>query len=249
MRYFAIIIDGDLENTLGGACSRDVWNISNKFINDIQPTANDVYLFFHNLSSDKYASKLSRIGARNISESNLHNIKKCFDDVVNQVNSEQEQSVVFFHYSGHGYQVPDIEGDEVDGFDDIFLGHSMKDDFIWDNLIVKLPRRSHFFALIDACHSGSGVDMPYLWKNNTWNLHKKKNILADCSGYSLSACSDTECASQDIGETTGFGGSLTAGICDLGNFANIIFNPFSVYDGLVTRLKKLNQTVELYSVK
>ena len=251
MRFVSIIIDGDLENSLGGACSRDVWNISQKFINDLHPNLNDMFLFFHNLSRERYVSKLNQIGINNIFESNLQNISKCFETVLNIANSEKEKKekiIILYHYSGHGYQIHDSEGDEINGMDDIFLGHSMKDDFIWDNLISKLPENAHIFSLIDACHSGSGVDMPYIWSKNSWTLHKLKNISAQCSGFSLSACNDSECASQDVGETTGFSGSLTAGICDCCNFNDIFFNPFPIYNILLQRLKKLNQTVELYSV-
>lgn len=125
----------------------------------------------------------------------------------------------------------------------------MTDDFIWDNLIEKLSSSTHLFASIDACHSGSGMDFPYIWKNNMWILHKKKKYDSKCSGYSFSACNDTQYSSQDVGETTGFSGSLTAGICDCCNFSEIIYNPFIAYNILSERLKKLNQTVELYSCK
>lgn len=33
-KFIAILIDGDIENSLGGACSRDIWNISKKLLND-----------------------------------------------------------------------------------------------------------------------------------------------------------------------------------------------------------------------
>lgn len=246
-RYIAILIDGDNENTLGGACSRDVWNITKKIISDINIDKKDIHTFFHNMANDRYIEKLLQLGVHNISQNSLCNIKKCFDEII--TISKSEKIVVFFHYSGHGYQIQDDNGDEIDGCDEIFLGHTMRDDYIWDNLISRLPKTAHIFALMDACHSGSGTDMPYVWRNGHWVINKKKNINAECSGFSISACNDSQCASQDIGETTGFSGSLTAGVCDTCDFKELIHNPLQTYIALIPRLQKLNQNTELYSVK
>lgn len=246
-RYIAILIDGDNENTLGGACSRDVWNITKKILTDINIDKKDIYTFFHDVGNDRYIGKISQLGISNIMQNSLSNIKKCFDEVIKI--SKSEKIIVFFHYSGHGYQVPDDNGDETDGYDEIFLGHTMRDDYIWDNLISQLPNTAHIFALMDACHSGSGTDMPYVWRNGAWVLNKKKNIIAECSGFSISACNDAQCASQDIGETTGFSGSLTAGVCDTCNFEELIHHPLRTYITLIPRLQKLNQNAELYCVK
>jgi hypothetical protein len=247
IKYFAILIDGDVENSLGGACSRDVWNIAQKIIKDVPIDTSNIYTFFHNSANDRYAKKISEMKITKISESNLENIKKCFNEIVGI--SHKEKTVVFYHYSGHGYQIPDLDGDEIDGSDEAFLGRQMTDDFIWDNLVSKLSSSSYIFALLDACHSGSGMDMPYLWKNQNWILAKKKKIDADCSGFSMSACNDTQCSSQDVGETTGFSGSLIAAVCDHCNLLELINNPLKYYDIVSSQLKKLNQNVEIYSVK
>lgn len=245
--YIALIIDGDIENTLGGACSRDIWNITKKLLSDLPIDKKQIYTFFREPSSDRYAEKIKQFGITNINYSTIINIKNCFDYVI--TSAKLTPTTIIFHYSGHGYQIPDNDGDELDGCDEIFLGHTMTDDFIWNNLVSRLPKSSHIFALMDACHSGSGMDFPYIWKNNKWELAKRKNINAFCSGFSLSACNDSQCASQDVGETTGFSGSLTAGICDCGNFSEFIHDPFKLYNILVPRLGKLNQTVELYTTK
>lgn len=248
IKYLAILIDGDVENSLGGACSRDVWNIAQKLIKDVPIQPENIYTFFHNNNNnDRYAKKIYDMKITKISESNLGNIKKCFDEIIDV--SHKEKTVILFHYSGHGYQVPDIEGDEIDGFDEAFLGSTMKDDFIWDNFVSKLPNTSFVFAILDACHSGSGMDMPYIWQNQKWNLAKKKNIEADCSGYSISACNDAQCSSQDVGETTGFSGSLIAAVCDDCNLLELMNNPFKYYGCICSRLQKLHQCVELYCVQ
>lgn len=241
-QYIAILIEGDNENTLGGACSRDIWNITMKILNDLPIKHQNIHTFFHNMEKDRYIKKISQLGVTNISLNTLTNVQKCFDYV-----SSLSNTIIYFHYSGHGYQIIDKSGDEIDGCDEIFLNKTMTDDYIWHNFIMKLPSSSHIFATIDACHSGSGLDLPYLWENNRWVCSKHTNIIAKCHGFSLSACNDSQCASQDIGETTGFAGSLTAGLCDFGNIFNSIHEPYDLYNFLTTRLAKLNQTVELYA--
>lgn len=248
-KYIAILIDGDNECSLGGGCSRDLWNITRKLINDLPIDKTDIHSFFHNRNNDIYAARMFQMGISNINDNALNTIKICFDKVIEQSKITKDETVIFFHYSGHGYQVPDNTGDEISGMDDIFLGHTMRDDFIWDNFITKLPETAYVIGFMDACHSGTGMDMPYEWKNEQWVLAKKNNIEAKCKGFSLSACSDSQCASQDIGETTGFAGSLTAGICDCCKLSDIIHNPFVLYNKLVPRLRMLGQTVILESVK
>lgn len=245
--YLAIIIEGDNENTLGGACSRDVWHITNKLLRDIPIKMTDIHIFFRSYITDIYAHKLMQMGIKNIQTNLIDNIKRCFDECVEK--SKQGETVIFYHYSGHGYQILDKEDDEVDGYDEIFLGRTMKDDFIWDNFVKRLSNKTRLISFVDACHSGSGMDMPYKWQNDKFVLSKKKCIEAECEGISFSACNDSQCASQDIGETTGFSGSLTAGICDLCNLMEMIKDPLKCYDILVTRLQKLNQNVEMYSVQ
>lgn len=247
MKYVAILIEGDNENSLGGACQRDIWNMSNKLVRDLPIDVKYIYTFFHNLD-DSYVSKIKRSGIVNNSLNSLENVRKCFENIVEW--SKKEQLVIYFHYSGHGYQTHDDNGDEVDGMDEIFMGHTMKDDFIWNELVVKLSKQTHIFLTIDACHSGSGADLPYIWNDSKskWILSKKKNVRAECSGFSLSACNDSQLSQQDVGETIGFSGSLTAGICDLGNFLQFIFEPLNLYHKLVPRLLMLRQSIDLYSV-
>lgn len=242
--YIAILIDGDNENTLGGACSRDIWNMIIKMMRELNIERQNIHTFFNN-PTDRYTTKLRNFGITNIEHNSLQNIKKCFDGVVEQ--AKQAEATVFFHYSGHGYQVADNNGDEVDGMDEIFLGHQMRDDYIWDNLVAKLPSNAKLIGTMDACHSGSGMDLPYQWNGSQWILAKKNNIKADCVAYSFSACNDGQCASQDIGETTGFAGSLTAGVCDLLNLLELVNQPTEVYKKLSERLQKLGQIVELYT--
>ncbi len=71
--------------------------------------------------------------------------------------------VLVFHYSGHGSQVPDRHGDEIDdGLDEIICPYDLdwNDPFTDDDLyaIVKdLPAGVNLTVVLDCCHSGTGL--------------------------------------------------------------------------------------------
>ncbi len=71
--------------------------------------------------------------------------------------------VLVFHYSGHGSQVPDRHGDEVDdGLDEIICPYDLNwdDPFTDDDLyaVVKdLPAGVNLSVILDCCHSGTGL--------------------------------------------------------------------------------------------
>ncbi|KAL6300410.1 peptidase C14, caspase domain-containing protein, partial [Sparassis latifolia] len=78
-----------------------------------------------------------------------------------------------FHFSGHGNQVPNTDGTEVDGLDEVIwpvdvVVHSddsfdnyIIDDDIHDILVNHLPPETHFVMIFDCCHSGTAADLPY----------------------------------------------------------------------------------------
>eukprot|EP01121_Diplochlamys_sp_Union-15-3_P012378 TRINITY_DN3700_c0_g1_i1.p1 TRINITY_DN3700_c0_g1~~TRINITY_DN3700_c0_g1_i1.p1 ORF type:complete len:301 (+),score=40.31 TRINITY_DN3700_c0_g1_i1:71-973(+) len=77
---------------------------------------------------------------------------------------------LFFHYSGHGSQVKDRDGDELDGFDETILPVDYRtfgeivDDQIHKNLILPLGEGVVLTAIMDCCHSGTGFDLPFVFK-------------------------------------------------------------------------------------
>lgn len=73
----------------------------------------------------------------------------------------------FLHYSGHGTSVADDNGDEDDGFDEAlvpvdYTTHGLiRDDDCFDLLVKPLPEGARLTCLIDCCHSGTMLDLPY----------------------------------------------------------------------------------------
>lgn len=71
--------------------------------------------------------------------------------------------------SGHGGQQRATEGDEEDGYDETIypLDHKTA-GIIVDNdmnriLVQPLPRGCRLTAIFDCCHSGSALDLPYMY--------------------------------------------------------------------------------------
>jgi hypothetical protein len=71
---------------------------------------------------------------------------------------------LLFHFSGHGSQIRDRDGDELkDSLDEIICPHDMDWDgtYIVDDdlkaVFAKLPAGVHLEVLLDSCHSGSAT--------------------------------------------------------------------------------------------
>ncbi|KAK4267992.1 hypothetical protein QN277_024701 [Acacia crassicarpa] len=110
-----------------------------------------------------------------------------------------------FHYSGHGSQQRDYDGDEVDGYDETLCPLDFEtqgvivDDEINATLVRPLPHGAKLHALIDASHSGTMLDLPYLCKMKrkgqcAWEDHRPRSgVWKGSNGgevISFSACDD-----------------------------------------------------------
>ncbi|KAF9999181.1 Ca(2+)-dependent cysteine protease [Entomortierella chlamydospora] len=99
------------------------------------------------------------------------------------VRDAQPNDSFFFHYSGHGGQIADEDGDEDDGYDETIypVDHQtagvIVDDTMHKILVHPLPAGCRLTAIMDCCHSGSALDLPYIY--STTGTVKDGNILAD----------------------------------------------------------------------
>lgn len=81
-------------------------------------------------------------------------------------------TINFLHYSGHGGQVPDTDGTRSSGFDDTIVPYDFEKNgqipsgVLHKVLVTKLPPRSTLFMIFDCCHSGSAVELPYIYRSD-----------------------------------------------------------------------------------
>ena len=95
------------------------------------------------------------------------NIMRAFREIAGQSNSGD---TVLIHYSGHGGRVKDKTGDENDGYDetiipvDYFRAGQIIDDDINFDLVRKMKKGVLVTAMMDCCHSGTILDLPYRYR-------------------------------------------------------------------------------------
>jgi hypothetical protein len=81
---------------------------------------------------------------------------------------------------GHGGQTPDLDGDEDDGYDEVIYpvdfrsaGHIV-DDEMHRVMVRPLQPGVRLTAIFDSCHSGSALDLPYIY--STQGVLKEPNL-------------------------------------------------------------------------
>jgi len=83
------------------------------------------------------------------------------------VNESEAGDAVFCHYSGHGGRLADDDGDEDDGYDETLVpldyqsAGQIRDDDLFKVLVGAMPAGVHLTSVMDCCHSGSVLDLPY----------------------------------------------------------------------------------------
>eukprot|EP01057_Protomagalhaensia_wolfi_P005127 Protomagalhaensia_wolfi_Nauph_80__5126@NODE_547_length_2329_cov_13_934934_g407_i0_p1_GENE_NODE_547_length_2329_cov_13_934934_g407_i0NODE_547_length_2329_cov_13_934934_g407_i0_p1_ORF_typecomplete_len500_score91_42Peptidase_C14/PF00656_22/5_5e58Raptor_N/PF14538_6/8_1e05Peptidase_C13/PF01650_18/0_0064DUF1296/PF06972_11/0_17HOIPUBA/PF16678_5/0_21G_path_suppress/PF15991_5/5_9DUF3824/PF12868_7/6_8e03DUF3824/PF12868_7/0_43_NODE_547_length_2329_cov_13_934934_g407_i0681567 len=135
------------------------------------------------------------------------------------VKDAQTGDVLFFHYSGHGSQKPSLDGYtyEQDGLDeticplDFRKAGEIRDDEMASIMQKDLPAGVRLFCVMDCCHSGTGLDLPYVCdvEDDTWiklnTKYKSKGdvtLLAGCQSDQTSADLTLRCGKRAGGALT-----------------------------------------------
>ena len=83
------------------------------------------------------------------------------------VNESQAGDTVWIHYSGHGGREYDEDGDEDDGYDETLIpvdfqrSSQIRDDDLLKYLVKPMREGVLMTCLMDCCHSGTVLDLPY----------------------------------------------------------------------------------------
>ncbi|GKY92137.1 hypothetical protein MPSEU_000185100 [Mayamaea pseudoterrestris] len=104
--------------------------------------------------------------------------KRNIEDAFRRITEySQAGDVVFVHYSGHGGRVRDYSGDEEDGYDETLIPVDFKtagqiiDDDILKMLVKPMRAGVHVTVLMDCCHSGTVLDLPYRFSADDSQMH------------------------------------------------------------------------------
>lgn len=139
------------EGALSG-CINDINNIKDILINNCDYNPNNV----------KILSEETSI---------LPNRKNIEENINWLVSNLLPNDVLYLHYSGHGSYIKDTSGDETDGKDEVIipLDYQSKgvitDDWLFTNLVSKIPQNVTLWAFMDCCHSGTMIDLKYNYKS------------------------------------------------------------------------------------
>jgi len=78
---------------------------------------------------------------------------------------------LFFYYSGHGSSMRDSSSDETDGKDEVLipLDYETKgvitDDWLYNNMVNRVPEGARLWAFTDCCHSGTMIDLKFNFRS------------------------------------------------------------------------------------
>jgi hypothetical protein len=133
----------------------------NKYVNgnNLKGCRNDVNNMLAYLTETKKCPE-SEIVVLKDEFATTRNIKK---ELVMAISKTKAGDCLFFHFSGHGTQVPDVNGDEADKKDEVLCPHDFDWDGAWisDDWLAKaftpLPEDAFVEVVLDCCHSGTST--------------------------------------------------------------------------------------------
>lgn len=113
------------------------------------------------------------------------NIEDAFHAVV---RDSQPGDTVWIHYSGHGGRLEDQDGDEEDGFDETLIpldfqrNGQIRDDDLLAHLVKPMAAGVTMTCLMDCCHSGTVLDLPYRFVADGDHVEMERNEGFDIDG-------------------------------------------------------------------
>ncbi|EGO19641.1 hypothetical protein SERLADRAFT_402216 [Serpula lacrymans var. lacrymans S7.9] len=161
------------------------------------------------------------------------------------VKGAKPHDSLFFHYSGHGGQTPDKDGDEVDGYDQVIYPVDHKragfilDDEMHRIMVKSLPPHCRLTAVFDSCHSGTALDLPYIYHSNgrlkgshvTSQARAYKSTQADV--VSWCGCRDDQTSADT------FQGGVAVGAMSYAFATSLSRNPNQSYQELLRSIREI----------
>jgi hypothetical protein len=137
-------------------CIEDIINIRNILINVYGYNPSNI-IMLHDSTDSTF-----------IKSNGLPTYSNIINNLKSLVNASSSCSEIWFHYSGHGTYIKDMNGDETDGNDECIVPTDFKKSgFIVDDTILSIIKnidvKCRAILLFDSCFSGTVCDLPYLF--------------------------------------------------------------------------------------
>ena len=154
------------------------------------------------------------------------------------VQDAQADDKLFFHFSGHGTCSADYYREEKHGSNQCIMPTDYEesgvlvDDDINQFLIRPLPNDCILHALVDCCHSGTIMDLEFLFEGRGWASQGPTRYYKGTDGgfvFQFAACRDRQCAYEPDSQHTTCGAATAA-------FIDAILSSDRVTYGTVLRM-------------
>jgi hypothetical protein len=138
--------------------------------------------------------------------------KPTASNIVNSLASIIAQSAslkeIWIHYSGHGSQIRDTNGDETDRLDEVIVPSDYtRVGFITDDMIFDIIKQCKCptVLIFDSCNSGTMCDLMWNFnvdpRNNVRSVRTNNKAINNPNIYCFSGCRDEQ-TSADVYNTT-----------------------------------------------
>jgi hypothetical protein len=243
---YALLLGGDVTNNLDGAVEEDLVRVAKILTQEFRIQPQNVFVVAQT-SKQWFLLSLQQLGITQISFMNRANLVSTMNRLVSLMNDipGHETSYLQIHYSGHGLQIEDTNGDEMDGMDEA-ITVSATDFFLDDDfkrlLFDKLPGNNTCMFLMDQCHSGNFGDMPYAYdpQSESWScMNRNNNEECRAKIYTLSACADDQVDYQINYRNGKPGGMLTVMFVEGTDANGMLFR--NQLDNMETLCARMNQ--------
>jgi len=111
------------------------------------------------------------------------------------VSQTQPGDRVYLHYSGHGSQVKDLDGDEEDGLDETIMPHDARTPDVPDitddelNLLLAPLDAGAALVVLDSCHSGTATRAATVMRTRSVPMDTRSAIYS-AAGPAVAAMAD-----------------------------------------------------------
>lgn len=240
---FAFLMGGDVTLNLGGAVNEDIRRLCDVCLHEYRIPSDNITIITQIDKEMLDYAKENNLALSSMSKDRLIDELTLLAERIEQC---EDRSFLLLHYSGHGVQERDTNGDEADGYDEAICveeDQTMNDDVFSSLLLERLPKSNTTLFLMDQCHSGSFGDLTYCFdeRRNVYYTNAKKPKQHSAKIYAISGCKDDEVNYQAFYKDGRDGGILTSLFVEGSNARGVLYK--SMIDNPENMIKHMNKNI------